>query len=351
MGKKQLSTNPNKVGLDNYFNNPVPLLSHDNVAFLCNRMDNSYDYFIEYGLGSSTLYFLDKFRTFRLSFISVENNIRWFNTVIEYLKHKFTVSNSQKEIDYFTLTEIYRFASQLDRENPLVPSHVSRRNRWKEALLLGPLFRFSPRSNSRVSGVVPFWPLSRWPMFMISALLYLYFPRFRPARGEFRGKIEDISLVLRNVGPAMKDQYYESPSGKEYIDAGLLELRNGLQKKGKMVKAAFLIDGGPRAAIVRTILNMEETYSHFYPTIFLCEAHRAYYNEVMSNRPSGIFLSGSNVTINGLEVQGAPGIHDIETMNYWFGKNYVTKEQLAEKEVWFYERAPDWDSKDIPPSG
>ena len=336
--KNQKSTNLNDVGLNDYFDSPVPILSDNNVDFVCNEIDDSYDYFIEYGLGSSTLYFIDKFSNYKLKIISVENSIDWFSNTIKYLKAKFTVKNSITKIIYFKIEEIYRFTRALDVENLAIPFALSRRKKWKEALLLGPLYRFSPKSNSKFSGIIPFWPLSRLLLRIFTFPLYLFFQHLRPARGEFKCGVGNISIVCRNVPPTMKDQYGESPSKNEYIDAGLIELREALKRTDQIVKAAFFIDGGPRAEIVRAILKMEDECSNLYPTIFLCEAHRAYYNEIVSQRPSGIFLAGSNLTINGQEVQGDPGMYDGAIMTYWFGKNSITKEELAKKEVWFYQK-------------
>lgn len=187
MKKIAKSTQPYKVGLDDYFSRPVPILSENNVDFICKNIDDSYDYFIEYGLGSSTLYFLDKFRNYNLTFISVENTINWFAAVIKYLEAKFDFLDPINKVTYFEIKEIYSFAKKLNTENPSVPHSLSRRKRWKEALLLGPLYRFSPQANSRFSGIIPFWQLSRLPMMVFSFIIYSFFPRFRPARGEFRG--------------------------------------------------------------------------------------------------------------------------------------------------------------------
>jgi hypothetical protein len=336
MNDNNQSSNLYESDLNEYFRNSTPFLSDNNVEFICKEIDESYDYFIEYGLGSSTLYFIEKFKHHNLTLISVENTFPWFCKVVKYLKDKFVVNDVFEKVNPFSISEILQFLSQLEIANPEVPVKLSRRISWKENLLLGEFRRLLPDSPSKFSGLIPFWSFFRPFFIILNFVVYIFFRRFRPQRALFTGRVDSIKLVLRNVPPSMKDQYGESPSKDEYINAGLIELQQEL-KKQKIVKAAFFIDGGPRAEITRKILELENQFSNFYPTIFLCEAHRAYYNEVMNKRPTGKFLPGSNLTLNGEVVQGDPGKHDEETSMFWFGQKNITKEELSKKEVWYYK--------------
>jgi len=333
------STTPIEVGLDEYFKNAVPILSENNVEIICKEIDESYDYFIEYGLGSSTLFFINKFKKYNLTLISVENSFNWFTTVVKYLNKLFCVIDFVKEVSYYKMKEIIKFSKQLNIENLAIPQKFSRRMDWKANLLLGRFKKFNPRSNSKYRGIIPFWRYAKYILIGIRLITLAFNPKIRPTRSLCKGRIKNIFFIFRNVPPEMKDQYGESPSREEYIEAGLIEIREALQKQ-KIVKSCFFIDGGPRAVITRTILEMEKEYPNFYPTIFLCEAYRAFYNEVTVQRLSGKYLIGSNLTINGQEVYSEPKkLMDKDYAKLWFGNENITKEELAQKEVWFYKKS------------
>ena len=169
----------------------------------------------------------------------------------------------------------------------------------------------------------------------IKMLLYRLKENSRPRDGYYSITIGDsIQFLAFLRSEFMKDQYGESPIKKDYIDAALDSIRRKLPLVRK-ITAAFLIDGGPRGDIVNSILDLEDKYSDFCPTIFLCEAHRSYYADSISRRPSGVFIKGSNRTLNGEPVY----IKDVIGMKaeFTYGKAKASPDELAEREVWFYQ--------------
>ena len=132
----------------------------------------------------------------------------------------------------------------------------------------------------------------------------------------------------------IKDQYGESPIKKEYIDTTLEPIRQKLLSQETLV-AAFLVDGGPRGDILDSIFDLEDSNSGFRPTVFLCEAHRSYYAGPISRRPSGVFIKGSNITLN-----GEPAYKRVaagKKAEFTYGRARASTEDLAEREMWFYE--------------
>jgi hypothetical protein len=132
----------------------------------------------------------------------------------------------------------------------------------------------------------------------------------------------------------MKDQFGESPIKKEYLTVALEPVAQRLSSAEK-ITCAFFVDGGPRGDIVNSILDLEDRYDNFYPTIFLCEARRSYYAGTIRRRPAGIFLRGSNRTLNGEPVYQKNIIG--RKAQFVYGKEEVLPEELAERELWYYQ--------------
>ena len=64
----------------------VPMLSKKNVNFIEKTINlKNIDTIIEYGSGSSTLYFIKKLKNKKINFISVENAKFWFYDNFEYV--------------------------------------------------------------------------------------------------------------------------------------------------------------------------------------------------------------------------------------------------------------------------
>jgi hypothetical protein len=334
--KNTNTTKPYLFGLEKYFSNPVPILSENNVKMICDEIDNTYNYFVEYGLGSSTLYFIDSFQDKSINIISIENDFSWFNTVIKQLVNKFKVHNISQMKHPFTIYQIIEFIIKLREPNTMIPDELSRRLKWKEQLLYGKLNRLSPHSNSKFSLHLLFWRIIKWPLIFLKFTNYCFLRKNRPTVSEFRCKYNNVKILLKNIPPKIKDQFGESPSMEKYINAGLMEIKTQLNNN-QDVKAAFIIDGGPRGEILNAIINLEDEYRNFYPTIILCEAHRAFYKSIIGRRPTGNFIKGSNITLNKQIVYDKPKMKNEFIANYWYGKNNITVNELSEREIWIYK--------------
>ncbi len=166
-------------------------------------------------------------------------------------------------------------------------------------------------------------------------LLYRFKKSNRPIDGCYEVTIEGcLEFMLFLKSEFMKDQYGESPIKREYIEVGLDPIRRKLSQ-GAVVNAAFFIDGGPRGDIVNSILDLEEASREFDPTVFLCDAYRLYYASSINRRPSGIFIKGSNRTLNGEAVYKRNNFG--KKAQFWHGELKVSPAELAERELWFYE--------------
>lgn len=318
--------------LTEYFADPCPVLSDNNSQLIFDCIGKGYDYVVEYGMGASTLYFLKAVLNQKTKFISVENNFDWFQICVQKVKRQTGFQEFLYTWRSWTLEEITRFVngeSQVD-----VPQQYKRFTHWRDRLGTGPFFRFSPLSKSRISGKLGFlWPVLKPTFQIFSKIYYLLYPGKRPQDGEWRGKHGEAELILRNAAPSIKDQFGEAPNMMDYIYAGLKDIKLDLEA-GETVKAAFIIDGGPRHKVVEEILSLEEQHENFKPTIFLCEGSRIFYHQTLAKRPSGRFLSGTNFTLKGtLILPDVVGEH----AKFWVGGDKTGLEQ-AQQEIWFYSR-------------
>ena len=134
----------------------------------------------------------------------------------------------------------------------------------------------------------------------------------------------------------VKDQYGEAPFKQKYIDAGLAPVKRALSDGTSDVRAAFLIDGGPRGEIVHAILDLEDAYPDFLPSIFLFEAQRLFYEPATSRRGSGQFLAGTNRMLNGEIVYSVDTKRENAKATYWFGKEGMAADEMSAKEAWYY---------------
>ncbi len=328
--KKSLPVSDN---LETYFTDPCPVLSDNNVHLILDEIQKGYDWVVEYGMGASTLYILQNLRETKINLVSVENNIDWFDICVDQVQRKTDLKEILRKREPWTLRQIAAFVngqSQCD-----IPQDLSRFHRWKESLSLGPFFRLSPESKSRFSGKLgPLWSFAKPVLKLLAHGYYLISAKSRPCNAEWIGKNEHQSLTLRNVGPSIKDQYGEAPNMKDYINAGLEDALIAITQ-GKAVSALVIIDGGPRHKIVEEVLNLENQYPNFKPTIILCDASRVFYYPVLEKRPSGRFVAGS-----GLTLKGGPVANDVsgDMAKFWVGGDKSAQE-LAQQEVWIYRSA------------
>lgn len=285
-------------------------------------------------MGSSTLYFLQAIKGRETKLISVENNFNWFELCIEQTKKQTTFKETSYEEKPWSMADFGAFINGQSMADD-VPAKFQRIHRWKESLALGPFFRFSPEAKSRFSGKLgPLWPISK-PFFKVAAKIYYAFTKHaRPYIAEWRGQKENIELILRNVGPSIKDQFGEAPNMMDYINAGLKDISTDLSN-GKAISAIIMIDGGPRHKIVQEILKLEEQFTKFNPTIILCDACRGFYKTTLEKRPTGQFFAGSNKTLKGNFVVTKENCGGDEI---WSGGK-TTVDEFAAEEVWYYKAA------------
>ncbi len=136
----------------------------------------------------------------------------------------------------------------------------------------------------------------------------------------------------------IKDQYGESPIKNEYIQAPFESLLKNIEKREKII-ALFIIDGGPRFDILKHILDLEEKHDNFFPVIFLCDANRIFYNEQIKRRSNGVYIKGTNKTLNKRTLYENQTIDTAGKEKFFYGKEIISANELIEKEVWYYNSA------------
>ena len=295
-------------------NQPVPQLSGNLSEFIVKKMtETDYDAIVEYGAGNSTRFFLKELVGLQKKclFIAVEYNYSWFLQIIQAIKSDFiatSMSEEKLELAPWTYSKCQRYLHGKNGTSLDLPDDLKRLHAAKKAL---------------------------GGSFNVKMFLYRLKQSSRPRDGCYSVTIANsIQFLAFLRSEFIKDQYGESPIKKEYIEAALDPIRRRLSL-AKTTTAVFLIDGGPRGDIVNSVLDLQDTYSNFYPTIFLAEAHRLYYADPISRRPSGIFMGGSNRTLNGEPVYKK----DLrgKKAEFVYGKTEVSPDELAEREVWFYK--------------
>lgn len=295
-------------------NQPVPYISDNITTFITEKLKKeNYDFLVEYGSGNSTRYFLSKLLEFgkQCTFVSVEYNSKWFKELVKFIKTDLSstlTSEEQFELRPWNFEKCKLLSKGENTTRLNVPSKLKRLSKAKK-LFGGP--------------------------FNTKMLLYRIRKESRPIDGQYSITIANsIQLLLLLRSELMKDQYGESPVKEEYIRAALAPVEHVLLSE-KTLNAVFLIDGGPRSDILNLILELEERNSNFVPTIFLCDANRSFYANAMGRRPTGVFLKGSNKTLNGEPLY--EDSYNSKKTNFWFDKEKVSSEELMEKEVWFYQ--------------
>lgn len=293
---------------------PVPMLSDNLTTFIANKMKESdYDVFVEYGAGNSTRFFLNRLLQLKKKclFITVEHNHSWFVETIKAiqsdLKHV-SISEEELQLEPWTYDRCERYLQGKNATSLDIPSELKR----------------LPAAKKSFGG-----PLN------IKMLWYRLKKNTRPLDGCYAVTIQGcLAFRLFLKTEFMKDQYGESPIKRDYIEVGLDPIRRKLFQ-GEVVNAAFFIDGGPRGDIVNSIFDLEEANSEFGATIFLCDAYRLYYAGSISRRPSGMFIRGSNRTLNGGAVYKKNNFG--KKTQFWHGELKVSPAELAERELWFYQ--------------
>ena len=295
-------------------NQPVPFLSDNIVNFITKKFkDENYDCIVEFGAGSSTRYFLSKLLDFgkKCKFISIEYNAEWFKELVKSIRADLkyhSISEENFELHPWSYMKCKRFIFEDNSSRLELPFELRR----------------LPKAKKIFGGI-----------FNIKMLLYRLKSGSRPLDGHYSITIEDsIKFLFILRSEMMKDQFGESPVKQDYIEAPLKPIIRNLPKKNN-IKVAFLIDGGPRNDILNTILDLEERYSNFHPTIFLCDASRSIYIESQNRRPTGVFIRGSNITLQGESLYKKVVVG--KKAEYVYGREKISPREFAEKEVWFYQ--------------
>lgn len=305
--------NKQQIGALN-IDKPVPFLSDNIVAFVTNKLkEEDFDFLVEFGAGNSTRYFLSKLTNFEIqcNFISIEYNSKWFRELVKAIKADLrdrSVSEEKIEFNPWSYRKCKKFMLGDNSAQFEVPLELER----------------LPKAKRSFGGP-----------FNIKMLLYRLQPGSRPMDGYYSVRIEDsIKFLLILRSEIMKDQYGESPIKHEYIEAPLEPVIQRLQTN-QNIKAAFLIDGGPRSDILNSVLDLEERYTNFSPTIFLCDANRLIYCESQNRRPDGIFVQGSNKSLQGepLYTKTITG----RKAKFLYGSEEILPSEFAAKELWFYQ--------------
>jgi len=325
---------PVSDNLDSYFANPCPVLSDNNAKALLQIIrDEPLDWIVEYGLGASTFYFLEEAQKKNLRYIAVENHYGWFRICIARLEKAFKFEDAELSVRPWSMNQIMNFCNFPPSRDD-IPGELRRLPRWQQSVAAGPFYRFAPASKSRFSKLTgKSWPVMRPLFYGAAKTLYLAAPSQRPLYADWKAKTGAMELSLKNRGPAIKDQFGEAPNAADYIEAGLEEITYAL-KAGKPVSALFLIDGGPRHKIVQAILELEDMFAKFTPTIVLCDAWRAFYAPTLSARPQGVYWPGTNRTIKGGVVQDSLAA---DAPRHESG-GILSGSELAKREVWYYCR-------------
>jgi hypothetical protein len=305
--------NKDQIGVLN-LNQPAPYLSDNIVAFITNKLkEENYHILVEFGAGNSTRYFLSKLTDFEIQceFISIEYNSKWFKELVRAIKVDLkdrSISEEKIELNPWSYHKCKRFMLEDNATRFEVPFDLGR----------------LPKAKRSFGGP-----------FNIKMLLYRLQPGSRPMDGCYSVRIEgSIKLLLILRSEIMKDQYGESPIKHEYIEAPLEPVIQKLQTN-QNIKVAFLIDGGPRSDILNSVLDLEERYTNFSPTIFLCDANRSIYIESQNRRPAGVFIQGSNRSLQGesLYTKTITG----RKAKFLYGKEEILPSEFAAKELWFYQ--------------
>ena len=292
-------------------NFPIPYLSKKNVKFIENIiLKERINLIIEYGSGTSTLYFIEKFKDEKISFTSVENSKSWFYKNIKYLSIKNKIISSDLRIKYWGEDEYLNFFKSPNKPyTPIIKGKI-RLEKWERVMKLGPFFRFESDSGSRLSG-----KLTKFKkiFFVINNFLRIL-PYFRYERTTWFCKLNRIKFNYELVSPGMKDQFGVSPNRYEYFYAGIKNI------KDETSNILIIIDGGPRHYIVdKLIENLKNMNLH----ICLLDASRPEYEKILS-KYRGNFHSGESKFLDGSDFYSEK-YPDEEKRNY-----------ILSRELWYY---------------
>ena len=291
--------------------NPVPILSNRNLEKIEEIiLKNNIETIIEFGSGDSTLYFLDKYKSQKVKFISVENSKFYFYNNIKFIESNFQCKDVVLKRKFWKFRSYKNFFDS--KFSPYTPIQigVSRTERWKRQMELGPFFRFEHDSTSRMAGKFKYLR----SIFKLINYFLRIFPKYKNEKSRWECEIQNCKFIYHLISPGMKDQFGESPNREEYLNAPMVSVDQ--DDKDIMV----MIDGGPRHFIVDRIIDILS-----YKNVHIClfDAHRPEYSEIL-NKYNGKFYKASDKLKNGYKYY-EKYFPDIKTRD--FIKNH---------ELWYY---------------
>ena len=264
-----------------------PTLSSDNVRRVDTLIsDNPITTIIEFGSGNSTLYFLKKYKTKQLKFISIETSKVWYYKNIKTIKSLFPYATGALKKVFWNENDYSNFFEKPHEPYTPVHSGTSRLGRWKRSLELGPFFRFEPDSGLKGAGLLP---RTLKPLLVYSNKLLRHFSHFKFERSSWVTMIGSIELNYELICPGMKDQFGESPNREAYVQSALNQL------SASDSEILVMIDAGPRHFVLDELAkNIKDRTVH----ICLFDAQRPEYELILS-KYNGLYYKGNEILMDG----------------------------------------------------
>ncbi len=301
----------------NIKNNPIPILSKKNVKLIEKIIDEkNIDTIIEYGSGSSTLYFIKNLKKKKIKFRSVENNKWWFYENIKNISKTFTPKNCVLNKNYWNKKDYKNFYETSTQPFTEITHKESKIKKIKDRLRLGIFSKYEKYSNSKLSFI---YNLIR-PLLVFVNSFIQNLNKYNNEKSEWKSEIDELEFTYKLISPAGKDQFGENPNRDDYVDAGIKYLENETKIKNILV----MIDGGPRHYIVDRIINKK--YHHRFH-ICLFDAYRPEYKKIL-DKYKGTFFPGEDKLLD-------------NTNFYSIFPDWEKKfpEWLA-KELWYFDYQP-----------
>ena len=307
--------------MEKFLDNFVPVLSEKNVYKVEKIIaKNNIDTIIEYGSGSSTIYFLNKYKSRKIKLISIENTKFWFYRNIYTIKKLFEYGNENLKKNYWSDKDYKYFYSKAHSPYTPIIEGNSRIENWKRIMKLTPLieFRFVRSIIYRTGMNIknPFTGKFKIliPIFILLNKILRKIPKFKNENSQWTITIKDCQFIYNLISPSIKDQFGESPNREEYTISGI----NSLGKQNNNI--LVMIDGGPRHFIVDKLIHLlKDKNLH----ICLFDAYRPEYKKILNKYP-GQFYEGNDNLIN------KSALYDMGT------QDEVRKRFILEHELWYY---------------
>lgn len=242
----------------------VPAMSRTATNYISNYLqkelrsgDENHQYIVEYGSGASTHYFIGILsrHSLRPNYYCVERSIQWFD---------FFVSQTNAQLISQKQWGLWRYLRFIFLPHPPpygLPSECRR------------------------------LPKQKWRM-LLALPKYIISQRRKRAFGElvFGARQNEIELKIFYSYEGFKDQFGESPNKEIYIKTPLMPIEDAL-KSGAHIELISIVDGGPRRDIVKYLLELSNTYINLKLDLFLLEAGRGWYADLINRYTEGKFVA------------------------------------------------------------